>query len=328
MTILLLTLFVIALTIIGVGLWLSPRAQTSRDVFPVERNIRVRRVYGARQPYAPRRGYRTGQVQVRYPTVEYERGNWTNSWGRFGSLLNVKNLFGQRAEKPTPWLGLLLILIALFGIGLFSLRGFLLDPGIIAESSWLSAPLAPPRATPASVAPTAPALPFSGLAGASQALARVYQLDPNQYASMQDYNKWAYSACSAAAMTEVINSYGHSYHIKDILSVEARLGEITPDLGLVEPSGIDHTVSQFGFKTVTLKSPALNDIINIGNQGRPVIVSFPPDRWDGGHLLVVRGGNSSSVYLADSSRYNMTVMARSTFMKYWGGFAVVAVPNK
>src|SRR6266516_2790788 len=62
---------------------------------------------------------------------------------------------------------------------------------------------------------------------ASEALVRLSQLDPGQYNGKAEYNAWAYTACSAASMTEVINAYGHHYRITDILKVESRLGEIT-----------------------------------------------------------------------------------------------------
>ena len=84
---------------------------------------------------------------------------------------------------------------------------------------------------------------------ASKVLMRIDQLDPGQYASQQEYTTWAYSTCSTASMTEVMNSYGHTYRIADILKVEAGIHEITPDLGLLEPTGIDCTVARFGFQT-------------------------------------------------------------------------------
>ena len=59
---------------------------------------------------------------------------------------------------------------------------------------------------------------------ASQRLVRISQLDPNQYSSADEYNTWAYSACSAASMTEVFNAFGHHYRITDILKVEAQFG--------------------------------------------------------------------------------------------------------
>jgi predicted double-glycine peptidase len=156
---------------------------------------------------------------------------------------------------------------------------------------------------------------------------RIGQLDPAQYNSSQEYNVWAYSACSSAAMTEVINAYGHHYRITDILKVESQLKEITPELGLLEDIGIQRTVAEFGFKTNWGYKLTLDQIITIANQGTPVIVSFPPDRYTGGHLVVVIGGNSNTVNLADSSIFNRRSLSRSQFLKWWGGFSAIVTPK-
>jgi hypothetical protein len=162
---------------------------------------------------------------------------------------------------------------------------------------------------------------------ASQSLVRLSQLDPAQYASSQEYSTWAYSACSAAAMTEVMNAYGHHYRVTDILKVEAHIGEITPQLGLLEEVGIQRTVAQFGFTTTWGHSLSLDQVIDIANHGRPVIVGFPPDRYAGGHLLVVTGGNNSSVYLADSSLWNRHSLSRAQFLQWWEGFSAIVTPK-
>jgi ABC-type bacteriocin/lantibiotic exporter with double-glycine peptidase domain len=156
---------------------------------------------------------------------------------------------------------------------------------------------------------------------------RLGQLDPAQYGSTQQYNTWAYSACSSASMTEVMNAYGHKYRITDILTVEARIHEITPELGLLEESGIQHTGEQFGFKTTWGHNLSLDQVIAAANHGTPVIVSFPPAKYAGGHILVVRGGNASTVYLADSSRLNWTQLTRARFMQLWGGFSAIMTPK-
>jgi ABC-type bacteriocin/lantibiotic exporter with double-glycine peptidase domain len=57
-----------------------------------------------------------------------------------------------------------------------------------------------------------------------------------------------------------------------------------------------------------------------------VIVSFPPDRYAGGHLLVVLGGDATSVYLADSSAWDRHVLSREQFLQWWGGYAAVVTP--
>lgn len=161
---------------------------------------------------------------------------------------------------------------------------------------------------------------------ATQHLARVGQLDPTQYQSQQEYLTWGDSACSTASMTEVINAYGHHYRVTDILQVEVGLHEITPALGLLEDVGIQRTAAKFGFKTAWGYSLSLDQVIAAANQGTPVIVSFPPARFAGGHLLVVRGGDSGSVYLTDSSARNWTQLSRTRFMQLWAGFSAILTP--
>jgi len=167
----------------------------------------------------------------------------------------------------------------------------------------------------------------SALVNASQQLVRISQLDPNQYSSSSEYSTWAYSACSTAAMTEVFNAYGDHFRITDVLQVEARLGEITPSQGLLRPEGIANTAARFGFKTTWGNAWTLDQVIARANQGNPVIVSFPPDRYAGGHLLVVTGGDSEMVYLADSSLWNRRWLARAQFLQWWEGYAAVVTPK-
>ncbi len=312
MIIFLLMLLAVALTVTFAGLLLSPRSQGSppRRVSYAGRSSGVRRVNVNRQER---------QVRVRRPVDMVERSAWAN----MVAALDVRSIFGARVDEQTPWLGLVLILLALFISGTLLLRNLLPGSAVILAPSWPDVAVsAPAPARPKSPAPT-----FTGTASASQALVRISQLSPDQYASSQQYDTWAYSTCSAASMTEVINSYGHHYRIADILQVEAGLHEITPELGLLEPVGIDRTVAQFNFKATWLNNPSLDRVIAIANQGRPVIVGFPPQRWSGGHILVVRGGNSNEVYTADSSRLNIQTFTRQNFMKYWAGFAVVVTPN-
>lgn len=327
MFILLLTLLGIALTITFAGLFLSSRMQAppKQEISYVGRNASGKR--GRERSYVVRHEMLHGDTAVapargrRYASNVVTRRSLSGVFASF----NIGEALGARVGKQTHWMGIILILLALFGFSLFSLRALLLNPGLVFNLSMPDTTTTSSNAA-ANKAPTNTS-PFSGLAGASKALIRVNQLDPAQYATNQEYSTWAFSTCSAASMTEVINSYGHNYRITDILKVESGIGEITPALGLLEPQGIDKTAAHFGFKTTWLNNTNLDQVINVGNQGRPVIVSFPPSRWDGGHILVVRGGNSQSVYLADSSRLNMQVMSRPTFMKYWAGFAVVIVPN-
>ena len=162
---------------------------------------------------------------------------------------------------------------------------------------------------------------------ASQGLVRISQLDPAQYSSNAEWNTWAYSACSTAAMTEVFDAYGRHYRVTDVLAVEAQIGAITPQMGLLDPSGIQQTATQFGFKTNWGNSWTLDQVISTANSGKPVIVGFPPDRYAGGHLLVVIGGDSTYVYLADSSLWNHRALTHGQFLQWWGGYAAVVTPQ-
>ncbi len=338
MFILLLTLLAVASALIIAGLVLSPHHQesvpppsirrTPRSTVPTYGTRRQVTTYGyniyhddRRRPIAENR-----QVRVRRSTVEVER----QVFAQVFSSMNIGRLFGKpRIGEPTPWLGVALILIALTCFGMVSLR--MLVPG----SAILMGMTAPD--TSAAVTPTvattlkASSQPLFASAGASNALIRLSQVDPAEYKNIQEYNTWWPSACSAASMTEVINAYDNNhkhYRVTDILNVESGLHQITPDLGLLSPSGIDVTVAKFGFKATHLDHPSVDDMITIARNGNPVIINFPPYLWPGGHILVLRGGDKNSVYLADSSRLDMQVMARTTFLKYWVGFAVIVVPNK
>lgn len=164
------------------------------------------------------------------------------------------------------------------------------------------------------------------LVNASARLVRLSQLDPAQYASANEDEIWAYSACSAAAMTEVLNAYGLHLRIHDVLQVEASLGYITPELGLTAEAGIAATVQRFGFQTTWGDQYTLDQVIAAANAGTPVIVSWPPARYDGGHIVVVTGGDRQQVRLADSSLWNRTTLSRAQFLQWWAGFAAIVTP--
>ncbi len=325
MIILLLMILAIAFAIIIIGIFLSPRFQEP-DVPRVSYASRSARARRSERSLSRRlSAYESGRV--RRTTMDFE---YRSAGLNIASLLNIRNILSPRAGEPTPWLGIALILVTLSLTGIMLFRSVLPNSPQIFQATWPDA--AASSAPPANRTVSHPTFP--GLIQASQSLVRINQLDAAQYNSTQEYNTWAYSACSAASMTEIINAYdayyhtGKQYRITDILKIESAIGAISSDLGLLEPTGIDRTVARFNFQVTWLKNPSLDDVINTANAGRPVIVNFPPDRWSGGHLLVVRGGNRDYVYLADSSRLNMQAMARATYMKYWAGFAAVMTPIK
>ncbi len=296
-----------------VGLLLTSRNHTYMQMQPHARRTAYRAAYDARRyerrTVVPMRSQR--YVMYTEPSI------W--SWEYIRQLLAVPLLRKQRRGEPTPWLGIALILTVCFLMGVYLLNA--LAPNVtlaainfadsVASSSSLKSQQPAPQPQ----------------YQASQALVRLSQLDPNQYNSTQEYNLWAYSACSTAAMTEVFNSYGRHYKITDVLKVESNIGEITPQQGLLADVGVARTASQFGFKTTWGYKLTLDQIIAIANAGRPVIVSWPPSRYAGGHLVVVTGGNSNDVYLADSSLFDRHVLSHQQFMTWWAGFYAIVTPK-
>lgn len=318
MVIVLLALLAFAVAITVAGLLLSPRrpAPTYRgDIFYGGRMDRptIRRTRSTRTPVGEGR-----RMNARRSQAVVEQRVWSNIL----ASLNISQLFAQhKRRRETPWLGVTLILITLFVFGVYLLRTVFPSPALLALM---------PDTSNTALNQTGSSNPNSKptqiFTGASKALMRVSQVDPAQYSSMQEYNTWWPSACSAASMTEIINSYGHNYHVTDILKVETSVGEITPDAGLLHSNGLDKTLARFNFTTRRLNNPSVDDLVATANSGTPVIINFPPYRWAGGHLLVALGGNKDYVYLADSSRLNMRAMDRKTFLKYWVGFGLVATP--
>lgn len=163
---------------------------------------------------------------------------------------------------------------------------------------------------------------------AAQRVVRINQLDPGQYADAAEYHTWAYSTCSTASMAEVLNAYGEHVRIHDVLTVEAGLGVITPSGGLQADVGIANTMRQFGFKTTWGEHWSLTQVVGTANGGQPVIVSWPPSRYAGGHLVVVTGGDLSTgtITIADSSSWDRASISVAQFLQWWAGFAAVSTP--
>jgi hypothetical protein len=309
---LLMLLAVVSLIIILVGFILSNN-QTQQ--VPKQRTAYRAAYYVDRSGRRLREPMRASRVQV----VEYiEQRNLFDFW----QSLAVHRIFNRRIGEPTPWMGITLILLSVFLLCIFLLKTILPNTSLVGAILWTYSS----TSTQSTSQQNSPAVQYPYI-GASRALVRLSQLDPGQYNSSPEFNTWAYSACSAAAMTEVINSYGHNYRVTDILKVESQIGEITPQLGLLEDIGIQRTAARFNFQAAWGHSLSLNKVIDIANHGHPVIVSFPPDRYAGGHLLVVIGGNNNYVYLADSSLYNRHSLTRAQFLNWWEGFSVILSPN-
>ncbi len=324
-----LVLFVIALLVTVIGMFLTPKSQprrlrTVRAVAHRERSV-------ARASPAPQRSRVSRWTEINEPDVAViplkARANRVQAQPQPARLQPARAPVSGRSASisvdigtwgfPISWKVLVPGVVTLFLLSFYLLNltlphSLLWIPVVFGSTNQQTTPVA------TTTTPTYTA---------TEHLVRLGQLDSAQYRSTQEYNTWSYSACSTASMTEVMNAYGRKYRITDVLAVESRINEITPQEGLLEESGIQHTGAQFGFKTTWGHNLSLDQVIAAASRGTPVIVSFPPAKYPGGHILIVRGGNASTVYLADSSRLNWTQLTRARFLQLWGGFSAIMTPN-
>ena len=306
MPLLLITLLVVSLIITMIGFLLSPKPQARSQrisSYPAVRNRR--RVYNPvdTEPLPMRRySMRTEEPAAFSLSI-------SAMWER---------VIGRDTGQPLSWRVIVIGLVAIFILGFYSLNVLLPHPASFGPAWFLSGEVATTQQQTNTSSP---------VYAASQKLVRIGQLDPSQYNSTQEYNLWAYSACSPAAIAEVINAYGHHYRVTDILKVESQLKEITPALGLLHDVGIQRTAAEFGFKTTWGYNLTLDQIISRANSGTPVIVGFPPAKYTGGHIVVVTGGSSTSVKLADTSIFNRHSISRQQFLQWWGGFYAIVTPK-
>lgn len=312
----LMVLFAIALLVTFAGLFLSPRSQPRSPQNEYLITAKGRRIVDE-TPSIPVRagrlnaGERAGAVKQRPLASAYTVGRRVGIGSPGANVVNP-GLWDHMIDRAGSWKVAIPGLLAIFVLGLY-----LFSLAFPHSAIWTFATFGQSAPTSNTSQPSY---------AASRHLARLSQLDPAQYQSTQEYNTWAYSACSAASLTEVINAYGHHYRITDILKIEAAIHEITPELGLLEDVGLQRTAAKFGFSTAWGYKLDLNQVIAAANNGTPVIVSFPPSRYPGGHILVVRGGDGANVYLADSSLYNRTQLTRQRFTQLWAGFAAILTP--
>ena len=322
MTFLLVTLLTFAITVTVVGVYFTIKTQSGNQPaeFMVARGSR--RIIDP----IPIRGRRVVDVvpvsrRSVVQSIPMRAHRYTGATGlrpaRYLSAAAVwSRINGRRTGEPVSWTVITIGLISIIILGFYALNLLLPHRALLSFvlfNQQVASAVTRPQQQPT----------YS----ATQDLVRISQVNPAQYSSSQEYSLWAYSACSTASMTEVINAYGHHYRITDILKVEAQIGEITPHLGLLEDIGIQRTVAHFGFKTTWGYHLSLDQIIGIANHDRPVIVAFPPARYDGGHLVVVTGGNSNYVYVADSSLWNRHSISRAQFLNWWEGFYAIVTPK-
>jgi uncharacterized protein YneF (UPF0154 family) len=158
---------------------------------------------------------------------------------------------------------------------------------------------------------------------ASSRIVRVDSALADQYYTTYQYQVWSYSSCSGISLEEVMNAYGHHYIAADVLQEEQNLGVWNTYQGLTggEP-GMAKTAAYFGFKASPNPPRTLAAVIQIANEGYPVIIGSV------GHIMVVKGGDANYVYVVDSSPANRQVMTHDQFLNFWDGFSVLVTPDQ
>ncbi|GAC1371301.1 MAG: hypothetical protein NVS2B12_05630 [Ktedonobacteraceae bacterium] len=118
-------------------------------------------------------------------------------------------------------------------------------------------------------------------------------------------------------MAALMDAYGATINGRplncgDVLEAEYRLSVYRPvnDWGLIrgEPDELAKTATQFGFTGHYTQKLSLDDLITLANAGVPAIVRIPT------HVMVLTGGDSQNVFLADSGGLHLSKVTRTQFL--------------
>lgn len=164
----------------------------------------------------------------------------------------------------------------------------------------------------------------------------------SEYNTASESSQWSPRSCGAASVTAVLRAYGLTnkddslIRIADVLDVAIPMGAIA-NSGWQGSGYFEQVLDKFGdFRTEDV-SGNLELMIQKANEGYPVISSVKDSQiFEGGHILVVAGGNEHSVLIADSSGWlvgdtpEIKTVDRALFQRFWSqnrslGLVVYAV---
>lgn len=119
----------------------------------------------------------------------------------------------------------------------------------------------------------------------------VWQLDPNQYANLDQYKLWSGSTCSVASLVSVLTAYGHKVSISQVLSIMLTRGGISPEAGLSNYGNFDYVAQLFGLHATVDENPNLdqhfNSILTQLQSNQLVIVNVQDSTYfPNGHFMV------------------------------------------
>jgi predicted double-glycine peptidase len=171
----------------------------------------------------------------------------------------------------------------------------------------------------------------SGVAAQVQAFTQGRRTD--LYDSVDQFNQWWGSACSAAVLAEILTAYGVPN-----ATIGRMIDELGPDIstqwGLTTYEGFNKVAQMHGFRADIYVDRHLtyHQMQYLTNTlGLPVIVNVRATSGyyhylSGGHFLVMTGGDSRSIRLVDSSLYYIKSLPLSTFNWMFRQRTVVIVP--
>jgi predicted double-glycine peptidase len=175
------------------------------------------------------------------------------------------------------------------------------------------------------------AIRTTGVAANVQAFTQGKRVD--LYNSVDQFNQWWGSACSAAVLAEVLTAYGVPN--ATIGKMIDELGsDISTRYGLMTYDGFNKVAQKHGFRADIYVDRHLtyHQMQYLTNTlGLPVIVNVRATTGyyhylSGGHFLVMTGGDSKSIRLVDSSLYYIKSLPLGTFNWMFRQRTVVIVP--
>ncbi len=181
-------------------------------------------------------------------------------------------------------------------------------------------------------APAQPAAPTT----VAQRVKPIIQADENAgYDSQEQHDTWWNSACSAAAMTEILHAWGiKNVTIGKLIDIMYAHNPpyITPWGGLMTPDAWGYMMNYYHMHATVYKNHSFtyDDMVRITEvQGIPVVLNVRDtgQRYypalSVGHFLVVVGGDAAGLKIVDSSLYRITYLSRDQVDYLWTGLNVV-----
>lgn len=199
-----------------------------------------------------------------------------------GSYSEPKSLF----NGALTWLTLLgfgaVILLALFGV----LSGSRKAPSVMIDTSNIGAGFNAQVAGNTTNPSTGTILSFPAIS----------QRDKSQYNSDAEWREWAASACSAAAMTSVLNGFGKQVKVSDVLAMMREQNSISSSGGLYRYGVFSSIGGKYGLKVQYSEDKDVNrhfdKIMAALAQGSPVIVNIQDATFfPNGHFIVAVRSN-------------------------------------